>query len=237
MKIATLNIDWAHKQSSKTHILKVEEELNNLNADILIVTECVDSLKLPGYNYVYKTKAIPSSVKYEELNYTEYLKGETAIRVSIFSKYESIRSFLVTDEHNSICEEFNTGKGALTIYATIVGTRFNKMPFAKNELDNCVSDYLRISQLAGNLCLAGDLNTSFDEKEVDFEIKHIKSRQVLVEMCRECNLNLTTKNIPVENIDHILLPVKFSEQFNIKPNKFVEKGILSDHMGIVVEIN
>ena len=59
----------------------------------------------------------------------------------------------------------------------------------------------------------------------------------MVEMCRECNLDLTTKKIPYENIDHILLPLKFSEQFNIMPNKFVEKGILSDHMGIVVEIS
>ena len=236
MKIATLNIDWAHKQSSKTHILKIEKELIKLNADILIVTECVDSLELPGYNFVYKTKAIPANVKYEELNYNEYLKGETAIRVSVFSKYESIQSFMVSDEHTSICEELNTEKGTLTIYATIVGTKFNKMPFAINELDNCVSDCLRISQLTGNLCLAGDLNKSFDEKEVDFEIKHIKSRQALVEMCKECNLDLTTKIIP-ENIDHILLPVKFTERFNIRSYKFVEKLVLSDHMGIAVEIN
>ena len=236
MKIATLNIDWAHKQSSKTHILKVEEELNNLNADILIVTECVDSLKLPGYNYLYKTKAIPANVTYEELNYSEYLKGETAIRVSIFSKYESIRSFPVTDEHTSICKEFNTEKGALTIYATIIGTRFNKMPYAKNELDNCVSDCKRISQITDNLCLAGDLNTSFDEKETHFEIKDIKSREVLVELCRECNFDLTTTIIP-ENIDHILLPVKFSEKMIIKSYKFVEKAVLSDHMGIVVEMS
>jgi len=110
------------------------------------------------------------------------------------------------------------------------------MPYAKNELDNCVSDCKRISQITDNLCLAGDLNTSFDEKETHFEIKNIKSREVLVELCRECNFDLITTNIP-ENIDHILLPVKFSEKMIIKSYKFVEKAVLSDHMGIVVEIS
>ncbi len=98
------------------------------------------------------------------------------------------------------------------------------MPYAKNELDNCVSDCLRISQLAGNLCLAGDLNTSFDEKETHFEIKNIKSREVLVELCRECNFDLTTMNI---FDDHIHSREIHDE--NDYQAKIVEKGIKRSH--------
>ena len=236
LKIATLNIDWGNKQRSKSHIQKIEAELLKLNSDILGITDSVDSLKLPNYSYSYKTRPIPENTIYEGINYTEYLKGETAIRVAVFSKYESIRSFPVIDEYTSVCNEFNTEIGPLTIYATIVGTRFNKMPFAKTELDNCISDCMRIASLTDNLCLAGDLNTSFRKEDVYYEIKHLSSRRALVDLCEKCKMELTTKNID-ENIDHILLPVKLNQKFKATTSIFVEKNVLSDHKGILVEIN
>ncbi len=206
-----------------------------LDADILVLTECVDSLHLPGYDYIFKTTAIPANVLYEELNYTDYLQGETAIRVAIFSKYEAIQLFKVSDAHTSICVELNTAAGPLTIYATIIGTRFNKMPYAKNELDNCKADCLRIISQVDHLCLAGDLNTSFIESESYHEITNIKSREALAELCHQCRIELTTKNIP-GNIDHILLPGSYASRVKKEPAVFIEKDILSDHMGILVEL-
>jgi endonuclease/exonuclease/phosphatase family metal-dependent hydrolase len=236
LKIATLNIDWGKKQKSKSHIQKIETELLKLNSDILVITESVDSLHLPGYAFNYKTRPIPENTIYEGINYKEYLKGETAIRVAVFSKYESIRSFPVIDEYTSVCNEFNTEIGPITIYATIVGTRFNTMPYAKTELDNCISDCLRIASLTDNLCLVGDLNTSLREEEVYYEIKHLSSRKALMDLCEKCKMDLTTKNID-ENIDHILLPMKINQTFKATPSVFVEKNVLSDHKGILVEIN
>ena len=236
LKIATLNIDWGNKQKSKSHIQKIETELLKLNSDILVITESVDSLKLPSYSYSYKTRAIPQNVIYEGINYTEYLNGETAIRVAVFSKYESIRSFPVSDEYTSVCNEFITEIGPLTIYATIVGTRFITMPYAKTELDNCISDCLRISSLTDSLCLAGDLNTSLREEEIFHEIKHLSSRKALIDLSEKCKMDLTTKNID-ENIDHILLPAKLNQKFKATPSIFVQKNVLSDHNGILVEIN
>jgi len=235
LKIATLNIDWGNKQRSKSHIQKIEAELLKVNYDILVITESVDSLKLPNYSYSYKTRPIPENTIYEGINYSEYLRGETAIRVAVFSKYESIRSFPV-DDYTSVCNEFNTDIGPLTIYATIVGTRFITMPYAKTELDNCISDCLRIASLTDNLCLAGDLNTSLREEEVYYEIKHLSSRKALFDLCEKCKMDLTTKNID-ENIDHILLPAKLNQKFKATPSIFVQKNVLSDHNGILVEIN
>ena len=95
-------------------------------------------------------------------------------------------------------------------------------------------DIAKITDAAKNLKIL--IGTPEFNALTHFEIKDIKSREVLVELCRECNFDLTTTIIP-ENIDHILLPVKFSEKMIIKSYKFVEKAVLSDHMGIVVEMS
>lgn len=235
MRISTLNIDWGNKQKSKTHVDKIVNTLFEDNIDILVITESINSLNLPNFSYVYKTEEIPSGLQYEELNYSKYLKDEIAIRVAIYSKYKSIGAFQVSDSYTSVCHQFETEKGLLTVYATIIGTQFLKMPYAQIELQNCINDCLRISKETGNLCLIGDLNTSFDNLENDYEIKGIKSRQQLRKLCEDCDLDLTTANIP-ENIDHILLPKSLVAANLVQAKVFIQKGELSDHKGIKVEI-
>lgn len=236
MKITILNIDWGKKYKSKTHINSIIETLSKTASNIIIATESLQSLKLPGYEYIYQTKSIPDNNLYEGINYTDYLKGERAIRVAIFSKYEAVASYEVSDAYTSVCKAFETEKGTLTIYATIIGTRFTKRPYAENELNNCVADCTRISKLTNTLCLAGDLNTSFIERESGFEMPGIKSRQSLLALCEKCCLDLTTGRI-VHNIDHILLPKHMVSQYKVYSDPFIDKGILSDHMGVFVEIN
>lgn len=235
MRISTYNIDWAKKYSNKSHIKKIEEILLQTNSDIIIITESVDSLVLANYNYAYKTHSIPLNIDYEGINYVKYLNGEIANRVAIYSKYECIDSFPVIDTTTSICRRFNTEIGSLTIYATIIGTRFNKKPYAENELNNCIADCLKISNLTSDLCIIGDLNTSFIETEVYHEIKGINSRQALVNLCKNCGIDLTTKEI-AQNIDHILLPKEIAKSHKIESKVFIEKDTLSDHKGILVDI-
>lgn len=195
----------------------------------------MQSLILPGYPYVYQTKSIPDNILYEELNYTEYIKGERAVRVAIYSKYEASASYEVSDEYTSICKTFETDKGLLTIYATIIGTQFTKKPYAENELNNCIADCIRISELTDTLCLAGDLNTSFIATEKEYEMPGIKSRQSLLDLCEKCGFYLTTGKI-IQNIDHILLPKQMVNQYEVHSDSFIDKDILSDHMGVFVEI-
>ena len=235
MRISIYNIDWAKKYNNRSHIKKIEEILLQTNSNIIIVTESVDSLVLTNYNYVYKTHSIPSNSDYEGINYAKYLNGEIAIRVAIYSKYECIHSFPVIDATTSICKKFNTEMGSITIYATIIGTRFNKKPYAENELNNCIADCIEISNLTSDLCIIGDLNTSFINTELYHEIKYINSRQALVNLCEKCGIDLTTKGIP-ENIDHILLSSEIAAKHKIEIAVFIEKNELSDHKGILIDI-
>jgi len=234
MKIATLNIDWAKKYKSKSHILQIEYALVELNADILIITESVH-LNLPIYNFVYKTTEIPNKDVYEELNYSKYLNGNAAYRVSIYSKYPASKSFRVTDKHTSLAKEFETEFGTIVIYSTIIGTWFNKGPYAKEELHNCINDCMRISQQTKYFCLAGDLNTSFRNEEPEYQMPGIESRKYLKELCKVCKLDLTTQDLE-KNIDHIFISKSLKSKLNVVASSFIEKGILSDHQGVMISI-
>jgi len=231
MIIATLNIDWAKSQNKKT---KIENILNAINADILIITEGID-LNLPIYSFIYKTHPIPIDKFFEGVEYSKLVKNNLPYRVSIYSTYECTRSFAVSDSKTSICKEFNTAIGPLTIYATIIGTLNKRQPYAGNEIQNCINDCLAISKQTEQFCLAGDLNTSFLENEETFEIPGIKSRMRLLKLCEDCKLDLTTKDIKL-TIDHILLSKSLQEKFLFNAQPFVEKKVLSDHQGILVDI-
>ena len=233
MKLSTFNIDWGNKQKSKSHVHKIEQALNALDSDLLIITESVD-LDLPAYNFVYKTKAFPKDQEYEGLNYSDYLNSSSGYRVSIYSKYQSSRLFKVIDEYTSICNQFETSIGTLTIYATIIGTWFKKQPYAEKELHNCINDCMKISQHTNSLCLTGDLNTSFLQNEKHLQISN-ETTKLLLDLCKICNFDLTTGEIE-NNIDHIFLPQKLKSKFNITSSIFVAKDKLSDHQGVVLDI-
>ena len=232
MKISTLNIDWAKTYLKKNKLKEIDEFLDNHNSDILILTEAVP-LEIKSYPYLYSSKQIPSNVEFQGLNYTKYLNGQQAFRVSMYSRIQSTSAYTVKDPFTSICREFEIGEDHILIYATIVGTQFNKMPYAQTEMYNCISDCIRLSLISDNLCLAGDLNTSFLSHESKFQIAGIKSQKELSELCKSLNLDLTTGNIP-ENIDHILMSNQLVKKYRPEAHIFIEKNILSDHKGVEV---
>ena len=229
MKIATLNIDWALKVDKAN----IEEFLNQQDFDFLILTEAID-LNLKNFKCKYLSQPIPKNIEYEGLNYTEYLKGEKAYRIIIYSKFPSGKSFNVSDNKTSLALEFETLFGNLVIYATIVGTRFRTKPFAKNELENCINDCKKISDSNPNLIIVGDLNTSFLENERQFSINNDTTGS-LKSLFKDLNLINTTENIK-QNIDHIIIP-NFLAKNLTDAKVFVEKDMLSDHHGIFVSFN
>ena len=230
MTIATLNIDWAGKSKAKK--AKIEAELNRFDFDILILTEAV-KLDLPAYKFIYKTDALPVQGEYEGVKYGELLNN-TGYRAMIYSKYPSIRSFVVSDAFTGLCCAFETPAGPLTIYATIIGTQFKKSAYAETELNNCIRDCTDISKQVDNFCLVGDLNTSFAEGEKYFQISNETTRQ-LRELCNACALDLTTAGLE-KNIDHIFLPLSLKPKMLGDPRVFVKKNLVSDHQGIVVQM-
>jgi len=63
----------------------------------------------------------------------------------------------------------------------------------------------------------------------------IRSRQSLLALCETCRFDLTTRKI-LKNIDHILLPKQMVNQHEVHSGSFIDTGILSDHMGVFVEV-
>ena len=232
MKFATLNIDWAEKYKPANHYKKVEQLLDEQDFDFLVLTEAID-LNLKSFKYKYFSDQIPTNTIYEKLNYTDYLKGETAFRTIIYSKIPCVKRFNVNDGKTSLALEFAIYPGNIIIYATIIGTRYKEQPFAKKELENCIEDCEKIYALNQNLFIVGDLNTSFLENEKHYLI-NAETTELLKDLFESCNLVNATDKLE-ENIDHIIIPKHFLPNL-IESKVFVEKGILSDHKGIVITL-
>ena len=79
MTIATFNIDWARCYKSKSHIYKIEDALNEVDLDILILTESVN-LNLPAFKYIYKTRQLPPVIKVGKVENADYFKRASAHR-------------------------------------------------------------------------------------------------------------------------------------------------------------
>lgn len=233
MKIATLNIDWAEKYKSKNHFLEIQNYLNLQDFDFLILTESIN-LNLNNYDFNYFSELIPKNIIYEKLNYTEYLRGEKAFRIAIYSKIKFKKQFEVVDNKTSLALEFETELGTIIIYATIIGTRYKEKPFAKNELENCIIDCKKIYQTNQNLLIVGDLNTSFNVNEKKFTINP-ETTESLKQLFENLNLINATQDIE-QNIDHIIIPKNFENNL-VESKVFVEKNELSDHKGIYITLN
>lgn len=228
MTIATLNIDWARKKNS----LQIEEFINQFDFDFLILTEAVN-LNLKNFKYKYFCDQIPENVIYENLNYTEYLKGEKAFRTILYSKFPCTKKHPVTHDKTNLALEFETELGNFVIYSTIIGTWFNRKPFVEKELQNTIQDCKKIYSVNKNIIIVGDLNTSFKKGEEKFSI-NLKTTESLINLFDDLKLINTTKEID-ENIDHIIIPKSFVEN-NIEAKAFVDKDILSDHKGIYITL-
>ncbi|GEN77093.1 endonuclease/exonuclease/phosphatase family protein [Chryseobacterium hagamense] len=228
MKIATLNIDWARKKNPQ----KTPAFLNGFDFDFLILTEAID-LDLCTFPYKYPCSPIPENTVYENLNYTEYLKGEKAFRTILYSKIPCSKKYPVTDDKTNLALEFETAFGNIVFYCTIIGTWFKRQPFADNELRNTISDCKRIYAENPNLFLVGDFNTSFKTGEERLSIS-----SGISESLKNLFLDLKLKTITLEieqNIDHIVVPESFTG-YTVETGIFAEKNMISDHQGIFISI-
>ena len=99
----------------------------------------------------------------------------------------------------------------MIIYGTIIGTLYNRKPFAEKELQNCISDCIKIYEENPNLIIVGDLNTAFLEiDKEDFKINK-STTDSLINIFEKLDLMNSTMNIK-ENIDHIIIPKLFENR-------------------------
>lgn len=207
--------------------------LNSFDFDILVITESL--LLNLNYPYSYTTEKIPSKGIYENLDYGKYLNSNNAYRVVIYSKYEAVEILNVSDKHTSLALKFNSEFGDLNIYATIIGTWFNKLPYAKIELENCINDCLQIFEKYNSVTLIGDLNTSFCIDNKDYQINESTTNKIK-NLVAKTNMNMSTAGIK-HNIDHIFLTNEIASVCSIDSEIFIQKDFLSDHPGIVLNIH
>ena len=221
MKIATWNIERPN-DSSKSRNANIIEELNEVDADILILTE-TNTIINPGSAY---TPFATTSLKL--LNQPYYKEGEN--RTTIWSKYPATRFMETYDGFTSICIGIKTPFGDLNVYATIIGVHGNRRDSFIKDLDNQIADWKRISQI-GNFCVAGDFNISFGDNYYYTK----EGRQKISSTFEELKIENLTQNIP-ENIDHIAISSSFIKSKTLKTYVWNANEKLSDHIGVCLTI-
>lgn len=220
MKIATWNVERL-KHSSKLEeiISKIEE----LEADIFVLTETDSRIKLPNYTNCISTTAPLQSdfIKYKD----------TENRVTIYTNYEIVQQYPTYDVDTALCVELKTALGNLIIYGTIIGIYGNRNENFNIDLSQQLIDFEKFSK-DKNLCVVGDYNISFRDNHYFTNY----GRDKLDESFETNGLEIVTRN-KEKCIDHISISKKFISNYDIKIKEWNEvKPTLSDHKGILVEL-
>ena len=236
LKIATLNIDWFKK--SKDLQKTIQDEIKKQDLDFLVVNENIESFSFDDNYYTYHSKSIPTKEEFQHLDYGIYLKGETPVRTTIYSKHQSIQEIKTIDDYTSLCHKFKMDKMEIVIYGTIIGTWGIKYQeeIAKAELNNFKADIQNIFKENENVIIAGDFNTSFFENEKR-QLSTINSRTELLNFTDNLNIYRATEKIE-NGIDHIFFSENLKQFSTFETSSFLENDILKDnpHKGIILEL-
>ena len=218
MKIATWNID---RLKLKKNIIPIAENIQKINADILILTEYNNDLDLSCYKYKIETDKILEN---------KYNYKDSERRVAIFSNFPIKQVFKTYDSQTSCCAEFQTDFGNLIVYGTIVGIIGYSDKNFKSDLINQINDIKNISKL-GNICFSGDLNISFSDNYYFTNF----GRENFLECFKTNKLKNLTEN-QSNNIDHIVISESFIMKFQFEVSEWNNDKKLSDHKGICLNL-
>lgn len=218
MKIATWNVERLKHRNKLNELMRCCDECD---ADILVLTE-TDSQLSPSYPYCIETLP-PHDVT------TGY--NPTERRVSIFSKYPCIRKYETYDEHTTICGEFETERGNLLVYGTIIGVFGNRHHTFSEALTKQIEDMGRLSSLGKKLCICGDYNCSFSDNYYFTK----DGRSQLLDAFEQIGVRMLTLDVP-ECVDHIAVSSDFVGNANIEVSEWNVHKFLSDHKGVAVLI-
>lgn len=218
MKIATWNIE---RLKHKYKINDILNQINDLKADILVLTETDSRINLSNFKNRFDT---PKLIEIDSKMYSE-----TENRVSIFTNYEIVNQHETIDEYTSLCVELKTENGNLIIYGTIVGIYGNRNENFKIDLIKQINDFEALSN--NNICIAGDFNISFSDNYYFTNY----GRSELNKAFETNNLELLTRQTK-NCIDHIAISKNFIKGKEIEIKEWNENKELSDHKGIIAEI-
>ena len=218
MKILTWNLERLQKNKNDL----VLDKLKDPDADILILTETNSIIRIgQDYNFV-STKELQSL--HDGVNYKD---GE--IRSAILTKYPILKTHKTFDEYTSVCAEIDTPVGILKVYATIIGVSGGKGERFKSDLNSQLQDFEKLFSTA-NICLAGDLNTTFS----GYVYPSHKAREELNKCFDKFSLMNTTESI-FDCVGHIAISRSFVNENPVKIETWNSNKSLSDHIGICIE--
>ena len=224
MKIATWNVERLKHKKSLDEIITT---CNKVNADILVLTEYDENIKL-DYPY-HECTSTP-----EPLYFKGYDKPETykpsEHRVSIYSNYKIIDNYETFNDYTALCLELETNKGNLLVYGTIMGVAARRLPY-KEDIKSQLNDFYKFTNAGYNLCICGDYNCSFSDNYYYTK----EGRELIKNTFSECDIKLLTEECS-SCIDHIAISNKFICESS-EPVEWNMDKRLSDHKGVSVEFN
>jgi exonuclease III len=219
MKIANWNIERL-KNSSK--IDDITQNLTDLDADILVLTETDNRIFLENYEDSVSTNLL---TEIEPKNYKE-----TENRVTIYSKYKILRQFETFDKYTSLCVELKTEFGNLVIYGTIIGIYGNRNENFTTDLTKQILDFDKYAK-DENFCVVGDYNISFSDNYYFTNY----GRKELDNTFDKNKLTLLTRK-QKECIDHIAISTNFVKNLKTEIHEWNFDKKMSDHKGIFVNL-
>lgn len=219
MKIATWNIERLKKQSK---LALIQEELEKINADILVLTETDSRISNGKYKY-----RIDSCFHLRRNGYSNYYLP-TENRITILTHYEVVAHHKTYDKNTALCVELKTPKGNLKVYGTIIGIYGNRHQNFKDDLEEQLKDFDQLSK-ENNLCIIGDYNISFYDNYYYTK----EGRNKLNAFFKQHNITLHTRD--KENcIDHIAISSLFANGITPASDEWNKDKKLSDHKGVFV---
>ncbi|WP_303839085.1 endonuclease/exonuclease/phosphatase family protein [Selenomonas ruminantium] len=218
MKIATWNIERLKHKKNIYEILRI---CNELQADILVLTETDEQVR-PNFRYEFHTeKVIDTQVKY----------NPTENRVSIYTNYPCVARHETFDKYTAVCVEIKTEYGNILVYGTVIGVLGGRNSQYDEEVRNNMRDIRRLSKL-GNICVCGDYNCSFSDSYYFTK----KARKEIKATFEDNGISILTEEHS-QCIDHIAISTNL---IACKEPSIIEWNVdkrLSDHKGIMVDMN
>jgi hypothetical protein len=217
-------INWNVGRPATSKIQLIQKELNERNAEIVVLTETNSSIVPEGDYYASASITLP-----KVFDGVIYKSGES--RVTVWSKYEIKKTHQTCDPFTNVCVEINTPAGLLTFYATIIGVFGGRGERFDTDLQQQTVDFNTL--LSGkSACIIGDYNVTFS----GFVYPSHASRQLLQTTFRKLSLNNLTGTI-ADCVDHIAISEAYlgNQSFQIETWNLDKR--LSDHIGTSVVIS
>jgi endonuclease/exonuclease/phosphatase family metal-dependent hydrolase len=219
-------INWNVGRPSKTKSKLILDKLDELNGDIVILTETNSSIKPKGNQNLVATNHQPHD--FDGNLKVPYKPDEN--RTSIWTKYPVTNKYKTYDGFTSVCADIATPHGQLTVFATIIGVFNGLRPRFHHDLQGQLLDFDTIFP-GKQVAVIGDYNITFTGRAYPSHA----TRQTLNQTFDKHNLTNLTGTI-LNAVDHIAISSDFIKNKTITLDTWNLDKKISDHIGFAATI-